>query len=266
MIKKLCVKNLVIDHKVRGLCCKPYPNHPKGCPNFGKREQCPPQALYVEDILDTTKDMYVIYNKFNFKEHTDKMRNNHPNWSERQITCCLYWQDTARKILKQNIKDFLKEHRKDYIILSCPEACGVDVTETMKNIGETLEWPPVNWTYQIALAGIPRLTLEQREQLISLHTHYKFINPQTIHGYLRREPYHISYLWALASALRHYFSDEASFTLEFIEDPDAEDSGQLCVTIISSANFETLAKFEKEWHFKQPQFLAYNVIFDIDNK
>lgn len=31
---------------------------------------------------------------------------------------------------------------------------GVNVTETMKNAGVILEWPPANIAYQIALAGV----------------------------------------------------------------------------------------------------------------
>ena len=42
-----------------------------------------------------------------------------------------------------------------YMNHKCPEGAGVNITETMKNAGIILEWPPVNYTYQVALAGIP---------------------------------------------------------------------------------------------------------------
>lgn len=35
-------------------------------------------------------------------------------------------------------------------------AMGVNVTETIEKIGIKLEWPPVDTTYQIALAGIKK--------------------------------------------------------------------------------------------------------------
>lgn len=31
---------------------------------------------------------------------------------------------------------------------------GINVTETMKELGITLEWPPQKWTYQVAIAGV----------------------------------------------------------------------------------------------------------------
>lgn len=46
------------------------------------------------------------------------------------------------------------EERKGYHISTCPEGSGVNITETMKNVGINLEWPPKNYTYQIVLAGI----------------------------------------------------------------------------------------------------------------
>lgn len=80
------------------------------------------------------------------------MKEKHPEWSERQLKCCLYWQPGARKKLKQNIVDFLKIFN-EYSVTACPEAMGVDITSTMKSAGITLEWPPEKYTYQIAMAG-----------------------------------------------------------------------------------------------------------------
>jgi hypothetical protein len=143
----------VIDYSVRNLCFKPYPRHPKGCPNFGKRDTCPPKALYYDKVYDLTKHVYAIYNVFDFKEHVDKMKSKHPLWSENQLRCVLYWQGSARKSLKNKILEFLKENR-EYQVETCPEAMGVNVTETMKNVGIILEWFPENVAYQVALAGV----------------------------------------------------------------------------------------------------------------
>ena len=98
--------------------------------------------------------VYAIWNKFDFKSHCNKMRALHPDWSSRQIECCLYWQGTARKHLKSNIKLFLKEYPQ-LIVVNCPEAQGVDITATMASIGIYLEWSPVDFTYQVVLAGHP---------------------------------------------------------------------------------------------------------------
>jgi predicted metal-binding protein len=52
------------------------------------------------------------------------------------------------------IRDFYREYGSRYKVTTCPEAMGVNITETMKDAGIILEWPPENVTYQIALAGI----------------------------------------------------------------------------------------------------------------
>ena len=78
----------------------------------------------------------------------------HSGWTKRQLECCLYWQGSARKQLRNKIEMFSGMY-PDYRVIICPEAPGVDITSTMKSIGIILEWPPVNYTYQIALAGIP---------------------------------------------------------------------------------------------------------------
>ncbi len=44
--------NPVIDYSVRRLCVKPYPNHKKGCPNFNKKEGCPPTADFFDKVYD----------------------------------------------------------------------------------------------------------------------------------------------------------------------------------------------------------------------
>jgi len=141
----------------RSMCVREYPNHKKGCPNYGKKEGCPPGAPMFDEVYDLSKPVYAIYNVFDFKGHVERMRDKHPDWSKRQLECCLYWQGTARKKLKTKIKIFhgsmLGLEGKVYIIATIPEAMGVNVTETMRKVGITLEWPPVNVAYQIAFAG-----------------------------------------------------------------------------------------------------------------
>ncbi|HYE80855.1 MAG TPA: hypothetical protein VEG39_01675 [Clostridia bacterium] len=145
----------VIDYSVRSLCVKPYPGHPKGCPNYNHKDGCPPGAAPYDEVYDFSKPVYAIFNKFDFKAHTDNMRRLHPEWSERQVRCCLYWQSGSRKQLSQEIKKFMYEHR-GYRVETCPEAMGVNVTATAANAGIILEWPPETVTYQVALAAIER--------------------------------------------------------------------------------------------------------------
>jgi predicted metal-binding protein len=142
----------VIDFSIQKLCIYPYRGHPHGCPNYNKKIGCPPNAKLFHTVFNTNYSMYAIVNRFDLAAHMDKMKKLHPDWSDYQAACCLYWQAGARKNLSLKIKEFLKLY-PDYKFTACPEAMGVNVTATMKEVGIALEWPPVRYTYQIALAG-----------------------------------------------------------------------------------------------------------------
>lgn len=144
----------VFDKSVRNLCVQSYPRHPKGCPNFNKKKGCPPNVPVFWDIYDTTRLIFVIWNVFDLAGHVQRIKGLHPNWSQAQLECCLYWQGTARKQLKQQIKRWLQVY-PDMHAETCPEAMGVNVTATMKDIGVELEWPPVKNTIQVALLAYP---------------------------------------------------------------------------------------------------------------
>jgi predicted metal-binding protein len=150
----------ILQPEVRKLCVNPYPLHKKGCPNFYHKIGCPPQAPLLPDTIDLDKPVWVIYNIFDIKSHIEKMELNHPKFSERQIRCCLYWQGKARKQLKLEIEKFMWcMNKKELTVIKCPEAQGVNLTATMKQIGIDLEWPPKSKAYQIVLAGIAKLYL-----------------------------------------------------------------------------------------------------------
>lgn len=154
---KLCEP--VVDLSVRELCPRPYRGHPKGCPNYGKRPTCPPASPTIDEVIRLDKPVWAIWNVFGFGAHVWRMRRKHPDWSQRQLECCLYWQGTARKALRREIKAFgdsgawKASTENDCGVVECPEACGVDLTATMKAIGIVLEWPPKTVAYQIVLAG-----------------------------------------------------------------------------------------------------------------
>lgn len=147
-----------VQHDVRGLCCKPYPGHARGCPNFGTKAGCPPQAPLIEAVLDLSRPVTAVYNVFDLAGHREWMRGLHPDWSPRQLDCCLYWQMGARKRLRDEIVKWTMEspfERLAMIAVETPEACGVNLTETMRSAGIVLEWPPDRVAYQIVLAGWP---------------------------------------------------------------------------------------------------------------
>lgn len=134
------IKKLVISKRTGDWCRLPYPNHPKGCPNFGKNKWCPPQAPKVDEHFDLSKPLYFIHSEFDFTGHVDRMRGLHPEWSDLQCKCVLYWQGTSRKQMRERVK-MAQWHLGIGITASaaCPEAMGVNVYATARLSGLNLD-------------------------------------------------------------------------------------------------------------------------------
>lgn len=77
--------NPVIDHSMIELCKRPYPDHAKGCPNYGKKETCPPHTKMFYEVFNAAYPVFAIVNAFDLKSHMEALKTKHPNWSERQL-------------------------------------------------------------------------------------------------------------------------------------------------------------------------------------
>lgn len=143
----------VLDASVRTLCRRPYPGHPRGCPNWAKKDGCPPKVKLLNRYLDLAQPVFAVVHEFDIAGHVERMRAAHPTYSERQLRCCLYWQGRARSLWKVGIKEFLWTH-PGYTAVPCPEAQGVNITETMRLAGVDLKWPPVKVSRQVPLCGV----------------------------------------------------------------------------------------------------------------
>lgn len=146
----------IINRSIMGLCFKPYPGHPHGCPAAGKTDRCPPLAPDFDKAFDLSRPVYAVVNEFDLGAHATRMLAKHPKWSDRQCRCVLYWQGTARKQLKEKIEKVLANPAlAGYGSTWCPEGMGVNVTETMKAAGVVLEWPPERIARQVAFIAVP---------------------------------------------------------------------------------------------------------------
>lgn len=134
----LKVKRLVINDKARGWCKLPYPNHPKGCPNYINKPKCPPYAPFIEDIFDLSSPIYIVFSDFDLEKHVKYMKEKHPEWSDRQLRNVLYWQNKSRKQLRNRVivaMNLLKTTASTF----APEANGVNVYATCFLSGLKLE-------------------------------------------------------------------------------------------------------------------------------
>ena len=143
---------LAVNLNVRNWCKFPYPGHPNGCPNFGKSKTCPPKVGIVTEIFDLGKPHWFAVMEFDIAYHADRMKNLHPQWSEKQCRCCLYWQNTVRKNLRIMCDDFIGS-KNFYAYTLIPEAMGVNVFRTAHRVGVMLRRVIVHKLYKIALIG-----------------------------------------------------------------------------------------------------------------
>lgn len=156
----------VINDNVRNLCTRPYPNHPKGCPNFNHKKGCPPNCPKFFDTFYQSKNFYALYAEFEIGVHAAQLKAKYPTWTDRQAYCCLYWQPRMRKFLRRKAQEWMTNFVNTYTdfvdlygaakYTECPEALGVNVTRTMEKAGVILEWPPKKITRMIYLFGVSR--------------------------------------------------------------------------------------------------------------
>lgn len=146
----------IVESRMRGLCVAPYPGHPRGCPNFGKKAGCPPAAPQFAQHFDLERPCWLVWNVFDMAGHIAKMRAAHPDWTERQLVCCLYWQRGARARLEEEIRSFRAAVPGAWVVTRCPEAMGLNVFATLATIGVEIERTPRHVALQVAFAGVRR--------------------------------------------------------------------------------------------------------------
>ena len=131
-------------------CNLPYPKHPNGCPNFGVREDCPPNIEYFLDVYKP--EVRIAALSFDFGEYLNLRHEIHPDWTERALRNPRHFQGHLKAALKNFVVNF---NVPGYVSEFSPEAMGVNLHLTCKKAGIELEWPPTNRMYRIALLAQP---------------------------------------------------------------------------------------------------------------
>lgn len=162
---------LVIDMRARGKWCKlPYGplidkngkmkrdrygnikyDHPHGCPNYGKKEDCPPNSKKIDEFIDLTKELWFIVVEFDIGAHEKKQRIKHPNWSKKQCRNSRHWQNGVVARLLEACRMFCMGY--GFVFTDRPEAMGVHVIRTAKKVGVPIKSRFKDTVYKIALVG-----------------------------------------------------------------------------------------------------------------
>ncbi|KKK63597.1 hypothetical protein LCGC14_2992670 [marine sediment metagenome] len=144
---------VLLDTPTAALCRLVYPGHPKGCPNLGKVDRCPPKAP-----LYNSGDYFTIAAvQYDLAARAAQLKALHPEWTDRQCRCCLYWQGSVRKALREWIKK-IPTTRRSYVqrafgldVDETPEAKGANVFAMMEKCGHPMErQQPLHTVWKVA--------------------------------------------------------------------------------------------------------------------
>jgi len=143
---------VVIDERSRKWCTLPYPDHPKGCPNYGKKDVCPPMAPLVSDFIDLSKTHWLAVYRFDIALHEERMQERKAR-SRRQARNPLYWQGWVRARLRDACDGFCRREAETLVYTLIPEAMGVNVFRTVIPLGLKIKTRPEKYIYKVALIG-----------------------------------------------------------------------------------------------------------------
>jgi hypothetical protein len=140
--KKTSLDKIIFYPEVLKFCSIPYKNNNEGCPN---QEICK-EAPYFEELEDYNH-YYLIYAKFDFKKYKFLRKTQNPTFfnSEGRLTCCLYWQNSVKRVIKDYFINLWNKGNRFYLlgsgsVYSLPfqekifsmEAAGINVFSTLK--------------------------------------------------------------------------------------------------------------------------------------
>ena len=131
------VKRLIHTPQAKTWCKIKYHQHAKGCPK--DVNECSRGGLYITDIIDIERPMFLVHSEFNLEAWEQKMAERHPEWTKRQCRNLLYWQSKSRKQLKERVSLTYRYNVGFQWSTTCPESYGVNVYATARVSGLILE-------------------------------------------------------------------------------------------------------------------------------
>lgn len=117
--KKIDPSTIICYEEILELCQRPYPGHPYGCPNVKK---CRGMDIPLFNKLNMDygfEHFYLVYAVFDFKAYKQLRRAEHPDWTDRQVACVLYWQHSVKKRLKDFIEKTRTHNTTSIYVLAC---------------------------------------------------------------------------------------------------------------------------------------------------
>jgi len=133
-------------------CRSPYYKHPLGCPNWGHKNNCPPHTHLFLDLY--LPKIFIAIARLDFAHYLQLKKVQHPDWSDRALKNPRHWQGHLRASLKNFLS--LSKIPAGHILITSPEAMGINVFETCANVGFDLERNPENYVCQVNFIAKPK--------------------------------------------------------------------------------------------------------------
>ena len=146
------LKRVIWHPKVREWCLLPYPNHPKGCPMYGTRASCPPEAPLFNELVE--EPYYLVIQEFDLDAQEKYMREvkGHKNKSSKWCRNSRYWQKGFMNRIIAEANKFLWSFPEGRI-LERPEANGVNLFATCAHHKIMLERNPQKIVKKMVIVG-----------------------------------------------------------------------------------------------------------------
>lgn len=123
---------------VANLCTQPYYQHKYGCPNFGVRDDCPPNTKSISEEFDLSS-INILLLEFPLEDYFYQRQEVHPNWTKRALINPRHWQNHLRACMDDEWEN-VEDDYPGYEMVMNPEGQGVNVEETLKLSGIDLDW------------------------------------------------------------------------------------------------------------------------------
>lgn len=159
---------VIFGEYVREWCILPYEKYylkngdvrytnPNGCPMYGTRPTCPPEAPMLDEI--SCEPYYLVIQEFDLEAQAKRMKERHKDWSEKQCKCYRYWQRTLHNKLVEEASQHIKNLKiLDAFILERPEANGVNLFSTCRLHGIILKKNPQKIVKKMVMIGRQKIS------------------------------------------------------------------------------------------------------------
>jgi hypothetical protein len=163
----ITIKDLIIDPNVRDYCLLPYPDHPHGCPNYGKSPLCPPQSVFHPlSHYEPFSSFHLAICQFNLETYCEERRRRFPKSTDKALRNPRLYQAHVKKIFHSTIDRFIEVEGIDtYEIFGCGsghknapsmESVGLHPIRMMQNLGINVELRPNNRIHFAALICVKK--------------------------------------------------------------------------------------------------------------